>query len=86
MRQNDVLKYARRQPFRPFQVWVTDGVTFVIRHPEEINVGMSALDIELLPQPGEEAEEPTTISLIHVVRIRNLKEPLSPAANGAAAT
>lgn len=82
MRQRDVYKYSRRQPFRPFQIWITDGTTFVIRHPEEISVGTSATDIELLPKPGEEPEEPTTISLIHIVRIRNLKEPPSPGTNG----
>jgi hypothetical protein len=78
MRQNDVTKYTRRQPFRPFQIWLTDATTYVIRHPEEVSVGLSAVDMEFLPKPGEEPEEPTTVSLVHIIRIRNLKVPSSP--------
>jgi len=41
----DLLGYVRATPFRPFQIQMTGGRTFDIRHPEMIRVGRNSLII-----------------------------------------
>lgn len=39
----ELLEYLNAQPFRPFQIRMTSGRTFDIRHPEMVKVGRSSL-------------------------------------------
>ena len=39
----DILGYQKAQPFRPFQIRMTGGRVFDIRHPEMIRVGKNSL-------------------------------------------
>ena len=83
MRRSDVERFVHVEPFRPFQIWLTDGTTFMVRHPEQIVVGHSTAAIERRPQPGTEAEEPFTVALIHIIKMQHVKTP-SVTVNGSA--
>jgi hypothetical protein len=39
----EVLNYLRTEPFRPFQIRMTGGRTYDIRHPEMVRVGRNSL-------------------------------------------
>ena len=69
-----------RQPFVPLRVYLTDGKTYEIRHPEmaivtsrEVYVGRE----ETSPGSGI-ARGLDLVSLLHVVRVEQV--PLSPSA------
>jgi hypothetical protein len=40
---SDMLTYLRTVPFRPFQIRMTGGRTYEIRHPEMVRVGKNSL-------------------------------------------
>jgi hypothetical protein len=79
MRQEDVLKILREQPFRPFRVYLTNGETHEVRHPELVWVTrttmMLALPTSNLPAPA--IEDYLTIALLHVVKMDYLT-PATP--------
>ena len=39
----EILNYLKAEPFRPFQIRMTSGRTFDIRHPEMVRLGRSTL-------------------------------------------
>lgn len=39
MTPDEVLRYVRAAPFRPFRIHMASGQTFDIRHPEMVRVG-----------------------------------------------
>ena len=39
MTMNDLLEALRMVPFRPFRVFVTDGGTYDVRHPDLCMIG-----------------------------------------------
>lgn len=78
MRAEDIYGHVRRKPFQPFRVYMSDGQTYDVRHPEMIMVGRSAIVIGL---PGGQSDPPVydravDCALIHITRL----EPLSGAA------
>lgn len=71
MRSENVLNHVRRTPFQPFRLTLTDGRTYVVRHPELAMVGRSSVIIGL---PSEQVSEPifdrfVDISLLHIMQI-----------------
>ena len=61
----------RRQPFVPLRVYLTDGKTYDIRHPEMAMVTSQEVYIgreETSPGSGV-ARECDLVSLLHVVRV-----------------
>ncbi len=71
-----------RQPFVPLRMYLTDGKTYEIRHPElamitarEVYVGRE----ETSPGSGI-AKECDLVSVLHVARVEQV--PLSPSAAG----
>jgi hypothetical protein len=84
MRQEDMLKLVREQPFRPFRVHLTNGDVHEVRHPEPVWVTRSTMMIATptanLPAPA--IEDYLTIALIHIVKADYLTPSApSPTAN-----
>ncbi len=42
MRPEDMHRFLRRRPFRPFRITLTDGRSYEIHHPELMMVGRSS--------------------------------------------
>lgn len=72
----ELLGYVRAEPFRPFQIRMTSGRTFDIRHPEMIRVGRNSLIIFSFV-----SDDPTlydrwdTVSLILIESVSHQESP-----------
>lgn len=80
MRRDDLIEVLRATPFRPFRLYVSDGSTFEIRHPEMLMVTRHSVIVGLLGG-GEngnsggaypEIERSTTVDLLHVTQMEEL--------------
>ena len=84
IRPESLCDELRRQPFVPLRVYLTDGKSYDIRHPEmamitsrEIYVGRE----ETVPGSGI-AKGCDLVSLLHVVRVEQAPLSTSPASSG----
>ncbi len=81
MRRNDLVEALRTSPFRPFRLYVSDGGTFEIRHPEVLIVSLHSAVIGIVEQRdnGDSGERypritrVTTVDLMHITRIEKLQ-------------
>ncbi len=71
----------RRQPFLPLRIYLTDGKTYDVRHPEMVLVKRRELYIGTETSPGSGvAGECDRVSLLHVVRVECVPPAPSPSA------
>ena len=54
MRPDEIRAHLRREPFRPIRIYISDGSSYDVRHPElmfvsraEVVIGLDARDDEL---------------------------------------
>lgn len=69
MRPNDIFKHTKKQPFRPFRVFLSDGAAYDVRHPEMILVTQREIAIGIERNGGELPFEMAYCDPIHVTRI-----------------
>lgn len=72
----------RRRPFVPLRLHRTDGQTYDIRHPDNVIVLRSRVDIGVAPDPMGVVERVEYCSLLHIVRVEEL-QTATPPSNGA---
>ena len=60
----------RAQPFEPFELQVSTGESFPVRHPENLVVGKRTCYLFVMSDGI--AEGMTQLSLLHIVKIRAL--------------
>ncbi len=80
MRRTDLIEALQAGPFRPFRIYVSDGGTFDVRHPEMLLVGSHSAVIGIAPRRGNgdagegypQMERFTTIDLVHITRLEQL--------------
>ncbi len=85
MRPEELKELIRRQPFVPMRVYTTDGKTYDIRHPDNVIVSRSRVDIGVGDPTTGIAERVDFVSLLHVVRVEDLpatSPPPGTAGNG----
>jgi hypothetical protein len=87
MRPDDVRDKLRVQPFQPFRIRLSNGVTYDVHHPDMILVGRSTVVIGVpaadLPSG---VYDTVTVSLLHVAEFLPMATPSAPpGANGPAA-
>ena len=74
---SDILNYVRVVPFRPFQIRMTGGRTYEIRHPEMVRVGRNSLIVFMFVSDDPETYDRwETVSLMLIESLTHL-EPLS---------
>lgn len=76
MRAEDLLEFHRRRPFVPYRIYVTDGQTYEVRHPDQVIVLRSRIVIGLGGENGV-PDHLEHIALVHVVRIEELESARS---------
>ena len=83
MTMNDLREALRMVPFRPFRVFVTDGGTHDVRHPDLCMIGPRIAVIGIPPAGQNEAilERYAVVDLIRVTRLEPLEMPRSPTNN-----
>jgi hypothetical protein len=82
MRPEQVTAALRVRPFQPFRIYVTDGRSYDIRHPDMVMVSRHYLIIGLPNPSGHEDyyETTATVSLLHVTGTEPIVPP-APAAS-----
>lgn len=80
MLQHELTEVLRTRPFQPFRIYVSDGATFVIRHPDLVLVTPTAAVVgaPVGDQPGPAVERFNIVDLAHITRL----EPIQIAASG----
>ena len=81
MRRDDLTEALRASPFRPFRLYVSDGSTYEIRHPEMLMVTRQSVVVGILDTGGNgasenaypEIERSTTVDLLHVTQMEELE-------------
>jgi hypothetical protein len=76
MTADDLYDYLDKRPFEPFQIQVSDGTLYHIKHPELVMVGVGSISVGV-PAVGPPPTGPKrpvyqrviTISLQHVVKL-----------------
>ena len=87
MQSADLDKRLKRKPFQPFRLYLTDGASFDIRHPELLMVGKRSAVIGLTDDPSDaHYDRSVDVDLLHVVRVEPLETPASPPGDGSQGT
>ena len=75
MNLENLLRLLHTRPFEPFRLFMTDGSTFDIVHPDLIIPTRRTAIIGFAGQPGQGyAERVVTITLLHIVRVELLEQ------------
>ena len=72
MRAEEIRKHIRTQPFRPIRVYVSDGVSYDVRHPEMMYVSRTEVIIGLDAGNGDIPERSVYCDPVHITRIEPL--------------
>jgi hypothetical protein len=86
MRLQELRDAIARSPFRQFRVFLTDGASFEVRHPEMCMAGHGAAIIGLQApnDPEPVFDRHVVVDLSHIVRIEPSAVPVT--GNGAGGT
>ena len=64
-----ILNHLRRQPFEPIRIYMSDGSSYEIRHPELALVTRREVVIALPPPEGDLPERTVFCDPLHITRI-----------------
>jgi len=81
MRRDELAEALRHDSFRPFRLYLSDGGTFDIRHPEVLMLTRHSAIIGIVErsdngssgQDYPDIERTTRVDLMHVTRIEELQ-------------
>lgn len=71
MRPEDLHEFTRNRPFRPYRMYLTDGRSYEIRHPDQVIVLRSRVVVGVGGDNGV-PDHIEHVALIHIVRIEEL--------------
>ena len=74
MKAREIKELLDRRPFVPLRIHMTDGTAYDIHHPELVIVSQQRVDIGLYPDGDGVVGGVQFCSLLHVVRIEDLKK------------
>jgi hypothetical protein len=74
MTANEIREVVRAQPFRPFTIYMDDGTSYQIRHPDGVALG-NIVAMVALP-PTEEGDKFMRLSIRHISRLEH-SEPIN---------
>lgn len=72
MRADEIRTHLRKQPFRPIRVFVSDGSSYDVRHPELMLVTKTEVVIALDPGDDTVPERSAYCDPVHITRIEQL--------------
>jgi hypothetical protein len=74
----EVMRYVKAEPFRPFRIHMASGRTFDIRHPEMVRVGKASLVIfTFVSENPEIYDNWDTVGLLLIETISHLDSAVS---------
>jgi hypothetical protein len=80
MRADEISKHIRRQPFRPLRVYISDGSSYDVRHPELMYVSRTEVVIGLEPGDDVIPERSVYCDPVHITRIEPINGETGTAA------
>jgi hypothetical protein len=83
MNPEEVLQFLRRQPFEPFRIFLTDGTTYDVRHPDQCIVTRTAVHVALPAGNRAYARGIAAYALVHINRLEPLGELAEQSEHGA---
>lgn len=66
MTANDIRDVVRKQPFRPFTIYLDDGTSYRIEHPDGVALGNFTAMVAV---PGADGDTYMRLSIRHVSRL-----------------
>jgi len=78
MRAEELKELLNRQPSQSIRLHLTDGQTYDIKHPDNIMVSRSRVDIGVGANENGIVDRVDFISLLHIVRVEDLATPVGP--------
>ena len=83
MPPSELLQAVRRRPFVPFRLYVSEGATFDIRHPELMHIGIASVTIVVRDDPSSPYYDHIEIvAARHIIRMVPLEQPIVTGGNG----
>jgi len=77
MRPNEIRDHLRKRPFEPIRIFLSDGSSYDVRHPETAFVTQREVVIGLDPGEDELPDRSAYCDPMHVTRIEPIdREPL----------
>jgi hypothetical protein len=79
MNPEDLYQKLHAQPFERFNIHLTDGTVYEIRHPESVVVGRRTAVVGVKGDPERHYHDPLiTVSLLHIVRLEPVEREATP--------
>ncbi len=72
MRPDEIRAHLRKQPFRAIRIYISDGSSYDVRHPEMMFVTRTEVVIGLDPGDGDIPERSVYCDPVHITRIEPL--------------
>ncbi len=72
MRPEELVELLRVRPFGPLRLFLTDGKTYDVSHPEQVIVSRGRVDVGRGVSPDGVVERVDHIALLHIVRVEVL--------------
>jgi hypothetical protein len=72
MHPDELFTAIRRRPFVPLRLYVSDGATYDVRHPDSILVTRRSVILALPGDPNTVPERALTIDTVHVTRMEEI--------------
>jgi len=72
MRPTEILTHLRRRPFAPIRIYVSDGSSYDVPHPEMMAVTASIVFIAQPPETNGVPERSVYCDPLHITRIEPL--------------
>ncbi len=69
MRAEEIRNHLRREPFLPFRLYLSNGVSYEVRHPEFMYVGRREVVIAVELGEGDVPERSAYCDPLHVTHI-----------------
>ena len=73
MDARELYKTVKQQPFEPVRVFVSDGLHYDIRHPDQVIVTDRSAYIGLSPNGDGPFQDVAQVANIHITRIEPLR-------------
>jgi hypothetical protein len=80
MTANDIREVVRTQPFRPFTIFMDDGASYRIAHPDGVAIGNFTAMVAM--PANDEGDSYMRLSIRHISRIEQI-DPVNGAAQEA---
>jgi hypothetical protein len=77
MRFEQLSRWLRRQPFKPFRLWVLEQTSYEIQHPDQVLLLTHSVEliVPLPVSPGKVVQQTVEIALLHISHLETLPPP-----------